>query len=527
MDQLRNWISGTASQQEQAELQDAAAQDPFLAEALEGIELFPDEPHVDRLRRSRQRLRKRYIKKNRTPVIWWVSRAAAVIVLAVGLGWVLQQTAWQSMESASMAMEQKSSENESSAQEEQSTLEFREGDSQLSLEMTEDADETQNAFSYNAEPNTDAAATSPSEQGQIAANTPPPLKKDAAPSAPKVTSSAKTKLAQASSPKPSASSQGNVPMNTEKEADDSGLPPEVVQDEVLVDAEKPRILSSTSPPPQAEPAAEESYRIPIIEQDNTSSGSTISPETARQLENLPETIVTAPRTIQKKENASSVIVAESEKKEKKRKKRKKKKAKDSRPRSSAPIELRGTIFDENGEPLIGASILQTGTDNGTVSDFEGRFQLPILNDADQQIEVAYVGYSSKSIDLDGQTKLDIVMDNQAVLSEVVVSSTGRRDSPSEPLISRKAKPRKGFRKFKRYIEKNRQIPAAAKEAGIKGEVVLVFGIDAKGRPQNIQVIQSLGYGCDEEAIRLLREGPDWRQPLPNRYGTVEYKVSFE
>ena len=59
-------------------------------------------------------------------------------------------------------------------------------------------------------------------------------------------------------------------------------------------------------------------------------------------------------------------------------------------------------------------------------------------------------------------------------------------------------------------QKNLQKPQAAIDAGIKGNVEILFTIDASGNPADFIIRRPLGYGCDEEAERLLKEGPKWK-----------------
>ena len=63
--------------------------------------------------------------------------------------------------------------------------------------------------------------------------------------------------------------------------------------------------------------------------------------------------------------------------------------------------------------------------------------------------------------------------------------------------------------FQQYVSKNIHYPEAARKANIKGVVQLKFKIKSDGTPKNIKVVKGLGFGCDEEAIRLLKEGPNW------------------
>lgn len=68
---------------------------------------------------------------------------------------------------------------------------------------------------------------------------------------------------------------------------------------------------------------------------------------------------------------------------------------------------------------------------------------------------------------------------------------------------------KGVKHFERYIKRSLNYPEAATENNIEGDVVLELSINSFGSITNIDVKQSLGYGCDQEAIRLVREGPNW------------------
>jgi len=61
--------------------------------------------------------------------------------------------------------------------------------------------------------------------------------------------------------------------------------------------------------------------------------------------------------------------------------------------------------------------------------------------------------------------------------------------------------------FDDFIKENLEYPAMAKQNGIKGVVRLTYQITKEGQLDNITVVDSLGYGCEEEAIRLLQSFP--------------------
>lgn len=83
------------------------------------------------------------------------------------------------------------------------------------------------------------------------------------------------------------------------------------------------------------------------------------------------------------------------------------------------ILVSGNVSDINGDPLIGATIIEKGTSNGTVSDYNGNYELS--TDANAELEVSYTGYSNQvTTSLAG--RVNFIMEQDAeMLDEVVVS----------------------------------------------------------------------------------------------------------
>lgn len=91
----------------------------------------------------------------------------------------------------------------------------------------------------------------------------------------------------------------------------------------------------------------------------------------------------------------------------------------------AQTTVTGTITDaENGDPLIGASILVTGTSTGTVTDFDGKFSLNVPANA-ESLSISYTGYSGQTVTLEaGKTDYTIALASGELLDEVVVVGYG-------------------------------------------------------------------------------------------------------
>lgn len=61
-----------------------------------------------------------------------------------------------------------------------------------------------------------------------------------------------------------------------------------------------------------------------------------------------------------------------------------------------------------------------------------------------------------------------------------------------------------------YLKSNLKYPQAAIANKIEGEVIINFTVNSDGTPGDFQIEKSIGYGCDEELIRLVKEGPKWQ-----------------
>lgn len=90
---------------------------------------------------------------------------------------------------------------------------------------------------------------------------------------------------------------------------------------------------------------------------------------------------------------------------------------------NASKRIIGVITDAEGEPVIGANIVEKGTTNGTISDAQGRFTLDVAPDAN--LLITYIGYMPQEIKVDGRNSLSItLLEDMAALDEVVVVGYG-------------------------------------------------------------------------------------------------------
>lgn len=83
----------------------------------------------------------------------------------------------------------------------------------------------------------------------------------------------------------------------------------------------------------------------------------------------------------------------------------------------------GLVKDATGESVIGASIHVKGTTNGTITDFDGKFNLANVKRGDILV-VSFVGYKSQEVKFDGQPLTIVLQDDSQQLSEIVVTALG-------------------------------------------------------------------------------------------------------
>ncbi|SHE35710.1 TonB-linked outer membrane protein, SusC/RagA family [Arenibacter palladensis] len=85
--------------------------------------------------------------------------------------------------------------------------------------------------------------------------------------------------------------------------------------------------------------------------------------------------------------------------------------------------ITGTVVDENGIGLPGASVVEKGTTNGTQTDFDGNFTINVSRNA--TLAISYIGFVSKEVVVGSSTKINIVLQEDAAsLDEVVVIGYG-------------------------------------------------------------------------------------------------------
>lgn len=81
----------------------------------------------------------------------------------------------------------------------------------------------------------------------------------------------------------------------------------------------------------------------------------------------------------------------------------------------------------------------------------------------------------------------------------------------------------GTEAMSKFLSDNLRYPKKARRKGIEGQVIVSFVINEDGSINRITIVKGLGYGCDEEVIRVISTMPSWK---PGRQKGENVKVRF-
>ena len=133
----------------------------------------------------------------------------------------------------------------------------------------------------------------------------------------------------------------------------------------------------------------------------------------------------------------------------------------------------------------------------------------------EQLHEAVISTSN----IDGEASLNLnPIEIQQETSGITGSSASAEDMELHTLDGIENYPEfpGGHSAFIKFLSRNLKYPANAVERGIEGKVLISFIIEKNGRLSNIKILRGIGYGCDEEAIRVLEKSPEWKPGIQNK-----------
>jgi len=127
----------------------------------------------------------------------------------------------------------------------------------------------------------------------------------------------------------------------------------------------------------------------------------------------------------------------------------------------------------------------------------------------------------EEIDVD----LDIEITEEDVIEEIFLEEAVEEEIIDKifTIVEKQPEFPGGTTAFLLYIQKNLMYPHQAKRMGIEGKVFVQFVVDTDGKISEVVAVKGIGAGCDEEAIRVIRNSPKW-QPGKQRGRAVKVRI---
>jgi len=130
-----------------------------------------------------------------------------------------------------------------------------------------------------------------------------------------------------------------------------------------------------------------------------------------------------------------------------------------------------------------------------------------LNDSPAAISIANVVGGSEGVDI-AEVKSQVVEKEEAPL--LVVEQNPEFQGGYEAML--------------KFLHDKMQYPTLAQESGIQGTVFVQFVVSKTGKISNVKILRGIGGGCDEEAVRVVKEMPNW---IPGRQNGQPVPVMFQ
>lgn len=175
----------------------------------------------------------------------------------------------------------------------------------------------------------------------------------------------------------------------------------------------------------------------------------------------------------------------------------------------------GSVVDRHNNPLPFANITNAKDNAETYADVKGNFTL-LSPDSALEVQVRSVGFESNLARLKNNVAANqVILQEDKTLKEITTTGYAKSDDVSSRMStmpSEETAPVDGWSNYNLYLANNINVPADLKKKISAGrQVELSFNIDQNGNPVDIRVEKSLCKECDEEAIRVVKDGPKWRK----------------
>ncbi|MEM9895559.1 MAG: energy transducer TonB [Bacteroidota bacterium] len=124
-----------------------------------------------------------------------------------------------------------------------------------------------------------------------------------------------------------------------------------------------------------------------------------------------------------------------------------------------------------------------------------------------------------------EVELDVEVTEETVVEEIVFEEAPEEEVVDEifTIVEEGASFPGGVAAWGKYLQDELSYPRQAQRMGIEGRVFVQFVVEKDGSLTDVQVVKGIGAGCDEEALRVIKNGPKWK-PGKQRGKAVRQKM---
>ncbi|MBN1985605.1 MAG: carboxypeptidase-like regulatory domain-containing protein, partial [Prolixibacteraceae bacterium] len=177
--------------------------------------------------------------------------------------------------------------------------------------------------------------------------------------------------------------------------------------------------------------------------------------------------------------------------------------------------VRGKVISQDDSlPLAGATIVEKGSLNGTVSDMDGNFSLQLTNETDSTLVASFVGMQNAEFNPSGDSLVVVALQpSEMAQNEMVVIGYGTIGENKNEQTNQYAQPVGGMDNFEKYVKENAILPEnyPSKRAVVKVKLHLNSG----GKIIKIVNINNSGQELFEKTKQIILNGPDWVPEIKN------------
>ncbi len=165
------------------------------------------------------------------------------------------------------------------------------------------------------------------------------------------------------------------------------------------------------------------------------------------------------------------------------------------------IVFKGFVQDETGHRLSEVIVEKIPQGQETLTAPDGHFEL-IASERSQILRFRHEDYHDLILLNLIESDSDVTITLHALMTKSGTSRLTKAQTSKSVAFQAEH-----WQAFQEYVKSQQKYPPEARDLGIAGIVQLQLAIDPRGVPTDVKVVRSLGYGCDEEAIRLVLSSP--------------------